>query len=278
MSKTSRNSSAPDATETLLGSLLASRKYRSLDLPRETVLDLIQHAREQTEDPCELDHIVREKLHHLVASYLGDPDYLECQRDLDAAYQTHDPQVVKTACQKILAAHASTRERLPILPQFYERLFAYTGQPHVILDLACALNPFALPWMGLPAEVQYYAYDLHQPRLDAINHLFRLNGMAPLAIHQDILVNPPTVEADVAFFFKEAHRFEQRRRGCNREFWQQIHARHLLVSLPTKNLTGSHPKTEQHRRLVQETISGLSWQIHEIEFENEIVFCIEKDI
>jgi 16S rRNA (guanine(1405)-N(7))-methyltransferase len=260
MSKPLRNSTDPALSEALLTSLLASR---------ETVLDLIQHAREQTDDPREVDHIVREKLHHLVAPYLGDPDYLECQHDLDTAYQTHDAQVIKTACQKILATHASTRERLPILPQFYERLFAFTGQPHVILDLACALNPFALPWMELPSDVQYYAYDLHQPRLDAINHLFVLNDMAALAIHQDILVNPPTVEADVAFFFKEAHRFEQRRRGCNHEFWQQIHARHLLVSLP---------KTEQHRRLVQETIAGLPWQIHEIEFENEIVFCIEKDV
>ena len=278
MSKPSRNSIDPALSEALLTSLIASRKYRSLDLPRETVLDLIQRAREQTDDPREVDHIVREKLHHLVAPYLGDPDYLECQHDLDAAYQPNDPQTIKIACQKILATHASTRERLSILPQFYERLFAFTGQPHIILDLACALNPFALPWMELPADVQYYAYDLHQPRLDAINHLFVLNDMAALAIHQDILVNPPTVEADVAFFFKEAHRFEQRRRGCNHEFWQQIHARHLLVSLPTKNLTGSHPKTEQHRRLVQETIAGLPWQIHEIEFENEIVFCIEKDV
>jgi len=102
--------------------------------------------------------------------------------------------------------------------------------------------------------------------------------MQPLAIHQDILVNPPAIEADVAFFFKEAHRFEQRRKGCNREFWQQIHARHLLVSLPTQNLTGTHPKTDQHRRLVMESIAGLPWQVQEIEFENEIVFCIGKDL
>ncbi len=33
---------------------------------------------------------------------------------------------------------------------------------------------------------------------------------------QDILIKPPDVEADIAFFFKEAHRFEQRQHGCNR--------------------------------------------------------------
>jgi 16S rRNA (guanine(1405)-N(7))-methyltransferase len=277
MSKPSRYSD-PDFAAKLLDTLLSSRKYRGLDLPRETVMDLIQHAMQQTADLREVDHIVREKLHHLVAPYLGDPDYLAIQNDLDTAYASHDPEQIKAACEKILNTHASTKERMSILPHFYERLFAYTGQPHVILDLACALNPFALPWMNLSAGTQYYAYDLHQPRLDAVNHLFQLNGMEPLAIHQDILVDPPAAEADVAFFFKEAHRFEQRRRGCNREFWQSLHARCLLVSLPTKNLTGSHEKTEQHRKLVYENIAGLPWQVHEIEFENEIVFCIEKNL
>jgi 16S rRNA (guanine(1405)-N(7))-methyltransferase len=277
MAKTLKTLSDPDFAEVFTDSLLSSRKYRNLDIPRATLLDLIRCARLQTDDTREIDHIVREKLHHLIAPYLGDPDYAACQNELRIAYQTQDPDQIKMACQKILAAHASTRERLSILPQFYEQLFAYTGRPHVILDLACALNPFALPWMNLAPDTLYYAYDLHQPRLDAINTLLELNSMQPLAIHQDILLDPPTIEADVAFFFKEAHRFEQRRHGCNREFWQQIRARHLLVSLPTKNLTGTHPKIEQHRRLVMETIAGLPWQVHEIEFENEIVFCIEKD-
>ena len=278
MNKPSRNSSDPAFTQTLLATLLSSRKYRNLNLPHETILDLIQRAYEQTDDPRELDHIVREKLHHLVAPYLGDPDYLLCQNLLDAAYQSQDPEEIKNTCRKILSFHASTRERLAVLPQFYPRLFAHTGQPHIILDLACGLNPFTLPWMGLTPGTLYYAYDLHQPRLDAINHLFELNNLPALAIHQDVLVNPPAIAADVAFFFKEAHRFEQRRHGSNREFWQQINARHLLVSLPTQNLTGSHPKTDQHRRLVMETIAGLPWQVDEIEFENEIVFCIKKDV
>jgi 16S rRNA (guanine(1405)-N(7))-methyltransferase len=276
MSKPSRYFDT-DFAEKLLDTLLSSRKYRSLDLPRETVMDLIRHAMEQTADLRAVDHIVREKLHHLVAPYLGDPDYLAVQNDLEAAYQTHDETQIKAACEKVLAAHASTKERMSILPHFYERLFAYTGQPHVILDLACALHPFGLPWMNLPSDTLYYAYDLHQPRLDAINHLFKVNAMEPLATHQDILVHPPAIKADVAFFFKEAHRFEQRRHGCNREFWQALNVRYLLVSLPTRNLTGSHEKTDQHRRLVQENIAGLPWQVHEIEFENEIVFCIEKE-
>lgn len=261
----------------LVAKVLSSRKYRGLNIPEATVLDLIHHAQEQSNDSREVDHILREKMHNLMAPYLGDPDYAACQLELNAAYSSDDKTQIKVVCQKILSAHASTKERLPILDDFYERLFAYTGRPKVILDLACALNPFALPWMSLTPDTLYYAYDLHQPRLDVINHLFQLNGMPPLAICQDILVDTPIIKADVAFFFKEAHRFELRRHGCNREFWQRIQAKHLLVSLPTTSLTGSHPKIDQHRRLVTDTIAGLPWQVHEIEFENELVFCIEKE-
>lgn len=269
-----KNESLLDAAA-LIAELENSRKYRSLQLPAETIQDLIAHAEQITRNPREIERIVREKLHHLVAGYLGDPDYDQLQSELKQA--ATDPQEIQAICHQVLATHASTRERLPILEEFYPRLFAFTGTPHVLLDLACALNPFALPWMGLSPKTQYYAYDLHQPRLDAINTLFEINHLPRLAIHQDILVEPPSIEADVALFFKEAHRFEARQHGCNREFWQRIHARYLLVSLPTQNLTGNHPKIEQHRRLVEETTAGLNWKITEIPFDNEIVFCIEKN-
>jgi len=267
----------PSFAHTLAEEVLSSRKYRNSGIPDETVLDLISQAQGQSKDPREIEHFVREKLHNIMAPYLGDPDYAKCGLELDEAYQIGDKVQVKEVCIKILSAHASTKERLPILNGFYERLFAHTGQPKVILDLACGLNPFTLPWMSLPADTQYYAYDLHQPRLDAINHFFQLNGMSALATRQDILVEPPAIKADVAFFFKEAHRFEIRRHGCNREFWQGIKAKHLLVSLPTASLTGRHSKIDQHHRLVMDTIAGLPWLVQEIEFENEIVFCIEKE-
>ena len=262
--------------EALIAKLLATRKYRSLNLPTETLHDLIARASETTGDQKAVEQTVREKLHNLVAVYLGDPDYDTCKTRLDETYSSSDPAAVKNLCLEILASHASTKERIPLLDEFYGQLFRITGIPESIMDLACGLNPFSLPWMGLNIGTRYYAYDLHQPRLSFINDLLRLNSMEQLAIHQDILVEPPTITCDVAFFFKEAHRFEQRQRGCNRAFFQALNCKFLLVSLPTKSLTGKHPKTDQHRRLVMESIKGLPWKVNEIEFSNEIVFCIEK--
>jgi 16S rRNA (guanine(1405)-N(7))-methyltransferase len=217
---------------------------------------------------------VRRKLHNVVADYLGDPDYPSAALLLVEAFASGDPAPAQAACHQLLSAHASTRERLPLLNDFYARLWQVTGAPHTLLDLACGLHPFGFPWMGLPASTRYYAYDIHRPRVDLLNHYFSLQGLEPLACCQDILVSPPQVQADVAIFFKEAHRFEQRQHGCNRPFWQAIQVQWLLVSLPTESMTKRHSLEEGHRRLVENTLAGLDRPVIEVMFPGELVFCI----
>jgi len=261
--------------EALVDELLQARKYRGLNLPRETVHDLLEREMAHARTPKDALQAVRQKLHNLVAPYLGDPDYGAAAAALDAAFEA-GPAAVKTACIDLLSAHASTRERIPILEDFYTGLFAVTGRPEEVLDLACGLNPFAWPWMGLPADTRYHACDLHGPRVALINHYFSLQGLAPLAEAGDILVNPPQIEAPVAFFFKEAHRFEQRRRGACREFIQALRVRWLLVSLPSENLTHQHSLVERHRHLVEEMLDGLPYKVTERIFPGEMVFCIDR--
>jgi 16S rRNA (guanine(1405)-N(7))-methyltransferase len=265
-----------DPLEPLIQNLLSARKYKAIDLPPETVRDLLVKELPNHRNSKDAVQEVRKKLHNIVAPYLGDPDYPAAATALEEAFQAGGSQAVKAACAKLLASHASTRERLKILDEFYPRLFSLTGAPHTILDLACGLNPLTFPWMGLPPDTYYYAYDIHRPRVTLINRFFELAGLHPLAAYQDVLVNPPTVEADVAFLFKEAHRFEQRQHGCNRAFWLALKVHCLLVSLPPHSLSGQHDLVERQRRLVYKTVEGLPWQISEITFENELVFIINK--
>jgi 16S rRNA (guanine(1405)-N(7))-methyltransferase len=260
----------------LIADILANRKYRDLGIPTATLRDLLDKELPNHRNPKDAVQAVRKKLHNIVAGYLGDPDYPSAGQSLAAAFQSGNPEQVQAACAAVLSVHASTKERLAIITDFYPRLFAVTGQPSSILDLACGLNPLCFPWMGLPATTQYHAFDLHAPRVDFINQFFSLQGLAPLAVQQDILINPPGQAADVAFFFKEAHRFEQRQRGCNRPFWQALKVRWLLVSLPPANLTGRHSLIEGHRQLVYNNLKGLPWPVTELLFENELVFCIDK--
>ena len=113
--------------------------------------------------------------------------------------------------------------------------------------------------MGLSPSTRYFAYDLHQPRVELISAFLEKMHQPGAAVHADILVNIPQIQADVAFFFKEAHRFDQRQRGCNRHFFESLQVKYLLVSLPIVSLTGRHPKLDQDRRLIDQAISGKNW-------------------
>jgi len=262
--------------ESLIADILSSRKYRGLNLPPGTVRDLLEQELPRHRSQKDALKSVRQKLHNIVAPYLGDPDYPAAARQLMEAFTASDPEAVRQVSRELLSAHASTNERLPVLEDFYPRLWQVTGRPGALLDLACGLHPFGFPWMDLPVSTCYYAYDIVQPRVDLINHYFSLLGLQPLAAAQDVLVDPPQVEADVALFFKEAHRFEQRQHGCNRAFWQALRVKWLLISLPTESLTGRHSLLEGHRRLVYNNLEGLGWEVTELEFEDEIVFCVKK--
>ena len=256
--------------------ILNNRKYRDLNIPKETVVDLISREAESGLDEKTLMKKVRKKMHNIIAPYLGDPNYSQAIGWLEAAYRSGDTDDIKQTCTRILKQHASTRERVPYLMNFYKQLFSVCGKPNTIIDLACGLNPISLPWMDLSAQTKYYAYDIHAPRVKFINQFLILAGKQPLAEVRDILVNPPDIKADVAFFFKEAHRLEQRRKGANCELWQTLKVETLLVSLPISSLSGQHDLSKQMRRLVENAIQGLSWSIQEIKIGNELVFCIKK--
>lgn len=256
--------------------IMGSKKYRDLNIHAETVRDLVRVEMRHYKSRKEIVKAVRKKLHRIVATYLGDPDYAAAARELDAAFGQGDPAAERAACQRILAAHASTEERQSILGVFYPALFRVTGAPESLIDIACGLNPLSFPWMGLPGSLRYYAYDIHQERVAFINHYFRLQGLAPLAKVQDILVHFPEERVDLALVLKEVHTFERRRRGSSLPLLRALRARHLVVTLPIRNLTGRRDLAERHRQLFYDLVKDEPWRATEIEFENELAFCVDK--
>ena len=255
--------------------VLSSRKYSAMDLPPETVRDLIRQEIAAGKPPKEVEKSMREKLHQIIAPYLGDPDYpLEEERLAAAAAEGED--AVRDWCLRMLSVHASSRERIPHMTEFYQAIFGRIGVPESVLDVACAFNPFAFPWMGLPKTTAYHAYDLHTPRVHLINSFFKVYGMEPLAETKDILLNPPEAIADTAFFFKEAHRFESRKKGCNRNFWISLPVKTIVVTLPAENLTGQHQMRDRQRSLIEKNIDGLGWTYEETEIAGEMIFIIDK--
>lgn len=269
--------SAKQDIETLLEQIQSSKKYQELNLPEETLRNLLELELARHKKPAEALKSARAKLHNIMAPYLGDPDYAQAEVDLQQAFAQGE-DAVRMVCNQILRQHDSTRERLAYLEDFYAGIRSVCGQPQSVLDLACGLNPLALPWMGLPADCRFHAYDIHPPRVALINEFLRLSGREPLAEVRDVLVRPPEMSADAAFLFKEAHRMEKRQKGCNRGLWAALQVKYLFVSLPKRSLDGRRDLRERMRALVDNSINPADWaEQGELDFPGETVYWMRKD-
>ncbi len=260
--------------ETVVAAVKQSKKYR--DTSEETVRQLAAEALQQHKKPKQALKAVRTRLHSIMAPYLGDPDYEEAAEQLTAAFASGDEAQIKESCRQIMGYHLSTRERLPLLDTFYRDIFAITGQPQRLLDIASGLNPLAFPWMGLPTTVELIAYDIHEPRIEFLNHYFRLQGLPPLAKLQDVALHFPEETADVALFLKEMPRFERNYPGKGRPFLQALQVQHLVVSFPTISTHGGRNLTNRYRQFFEELTAGQSWAISELLYEGELVFVARK--
>ncbi|GIK56808.1 MAG: hypothetical protein HND44_08290 [Chloroflexi bacterium] len=271
--------------EVVVTAVKQSTKYG--DASEATIRELAAEAVRQHKKTKPAIKAVRARLHSIMAPYLGDPDYTAEAARLDAAFAAHDTTAIDAICQDCLYAHLSTRERLPIMADFYERIFAITGRPQSILDIACGLNPLALRWMGLAlvsneqlaarsGRVRFYAYDIHEPRIAFINHYFRLEGLPELARVQDVAMDFPQEAADVALFLKEMPRFERNYGGRGRPLLEALRARFLVISYPTISTHGGRNLTNRYREFMFQLIQGHDWPVTELLFAGELVFIVEK--
>jgi 16S rRNA (guanine(1405)-N(7))-methyltransferase len=266
----------PSDVDTIVAELGQSRKYHAIGLCDDTIRDIVITELERQKTPKAAIQSARKKLHEVMALYLGDPDYAAATRLLEAAFASGDPGAVREVCADVLRAHDSTRERLPLLDTFYPRVFAVTGYPQTMLDVACGLNPLALPWMGLPPGARFLAYDIHQQRVDFLNRYFALQGVEGAAYMQDILVHYPPESGDVALLLKEIHRMEKRRRGIVLPLLDALDVGWIVLSSPTHSRTGRHGVKAVYRQQVHAILADRPWPVTEIEFENELVYCVRK--
>jgi 16S rRNA (guanine(1405)-N(7))-methyltransferase len=245
----------------------------------QTIRALAEQAWPEHRKRKALEKAVRRRLHGIAASHLGDPDYEALGEALTAALSRGDAQAEEAACEQALQQHLSTRERWPYLSAFYAAVFAHTGVPGTLLDLACGLGPLALPWMGLPRSTQLRAYDIHEPRVAVLDAYLRARGQGGAQV-RDIVLSPPSESADVALLLKELHRLQRNyssgtRGGVTADWLASIPARRLVVSLPAFSAHGGRGLVERYREMMGRLIEGRGWGVHELLFEHEVVFCLD---
>jgi 16S rRNA (guanine(1405)-N(7))-methyltransferase len=268
-----------DGQETEIDAIVAqvqsSRKYR------QVCEDTIR--RIAVEESAKRDTLkravkgVKSKLHQVYGAYEDRLDYGRAYRDLSAAYARGDEGEIRATCRQLLGLHASTRERLPVLSQFYELLFTRTGVPRTLLDLACGLNPLALPWMGLPPGTLYHAFDIDKERIAFLDRFFALTPVEGHAHCQDLICDPPRQPADVALLLKTATCLERQRAGSTLDLLDRLHVAHVVVTFPVASL-GHRDKgmPEQYESTFLGMLSDRPWAVTQLDLSAELAFVVDK--
>ena len=179
--------------ERLTADVLSSRKYAQI-VPG-LVQRLVEEELAKGRKTKEVVKAVRNKLHQVGGAYLsGTMDYPLWLSELRAVQHSGE---FKQVCQMVMSQHASTLERLPILNEFYPRIFELLPPIGSILDVACGLNPLALPWMPLWPEVTYYACDMYADMINFLNPYFARIPVDGFAEMRDVAVEGTGVLVDV---------------------------------------------------------------------------------
>jgi 16S rRNA (guanine(1405)-N(7))-methyltransferase len=173
--------------------------------------------------------------------------------------------------------HASTRERLPILDSFYNTVFEALPPIASVLDVACGLNPLAIPWMPLAPGATYTACDLYADMIDFLNGFFRLAGIDGRAQVCDLISGPPRQRADLALVLKTLPTLDQIARDAGRDLLRALDTPYMLVSFPARSLGGRDKRMAEHYAERFEALVGAEgWQAERCEFAAELAFLVRK--
>ncbi len=259
-------------------SIQKSKKYKVIC--EETIVNILEQEIQNHGDLKKAIGPARERLHKICAEYLGFPDFERLMSQLRSSFEKGKSTDVLNVCNTILQTHVSTRERSALVGyNYFSSIFDITGKPQSLADFACALNPFAFRWMGLPNTVSYHAYDINKNFTDFIEAYFRLEGLLPLVFWEDIYVNTPSIHYDVVFLFKMYHCLEHRRRGAGLELIKKINANWLAVSFPSQNLIGRKADIYGNYSLaIEKACTEMNWELQRLDFSNEVLILIKKGI
>ncbi|MBI3159547.1 MAG: 16S rRNA methyltransferase [Chloroflexi bacterium] len=217
----------------------------------------------------------RNKLHQVGGAYLGGKmDYAGWARRLAAGA---DPAALRAECRAMMQAHASTRERLAFLEDFYAAVFAALGPVDSLLDVACGLNPLALPWMPLPPDARYYAVDIYT-NMTAFCDGFRARLGRPGRIWAaDVLGDPPDMPVDTALVLKTLPCLEQVDKDAGRTLLRALKARRIVVSFPVASLGGrGKGMAENYAARFAALAAEEGWRAERLSAPGELTYLVMK--
>lgn len=267
----------PQEIDALFHAVIASEKYADVHPGLVRRLLLVELAKGRS--PRETVKAVRNKIHQVGGSYQDSSNgYANTvSRLTDLPADCRSPQL-QEFCRSMLTRHASTRERLPILEAFYQVL-----QPiaplHSVVDLACGLNPLAIPWMPLAPGAFYHAYDIYSDMLALIGGFFEHIQQPGQAALCDLTAEVPDQPAQLTLLLKTIPCLEQVDKGIGLRLLNAIHSDYLLVTFPAHSLGGrSKGMPQTYQAHFTAMLPSVPWQLLSTTlFASELVFLLKHD-
>lgn len=146
---------------------MASKKYRSLYKP--TVERIVKDISRRY-PPRKVEKEVKRKLHQIWGAYFIRPDFDKLLKNIKEKIKKGEEK--KSVLLPILGLQSSTKERIPILDEFYPKIFSLTSSPKSIIELGCGLNALTYFWFGSP--IVYSGFDVDKEQIGFLNSVFAL--------------------------------------------------------------------------------------------------------
>lgn len=246
----------------------ASAKYRLIDPSLVGTVSRIETPK--ADRAPEAVKRVKRKLHQMVGAYLDAAmPFAEWIERLESAGQAERPGI----CREILEAHASTRERLPEMAAFFEAAFRGVPAPKIVADLACGLNPLARPFMPLPPETMYQAFDVHLGMVGFVREALRVLGYRVEADAWNLLDDWTLPPVDVVLLLKALPCLDQAKAAASQRLLARLDAPLIVVSFPTASLGGARRGMESfYREQFRAMLPAGRFDVEETRFQTELMF------
>ena len=264
-----------EAVNTVIARIAAAPKYR--DVHPDTVAEVVRRESEATREVAELEHRSRARLHKVAALHLLTTRAAVLRRGIEPA-DLDDPARRRLWCREMLAGHASTAERLPDLDRFYPTILGLVPAPRTVADIACALNPFTVPWLREVVDAQYIGYDLNAQFVQ-IGNAFLSRGYPDCRVeHEDVLTRTAPLTADLALLLKTYHCIEDRHPGAGLRLVDRLAADHVVISFPTRALNGRGAVfARRHVEDLIELATRRAWRVSRAALPSEEFVAISKN-
>ncbi|MCS6939187.1 MAG: 16S rRNA methyltransferase [Roseiflexus sp.] len=281
----------------IVAAVLAAPKYRTIAPSLVRTLAVREFAAHRSVKAA--IKATKNKLHQVAGAYVDQridvADWLRRLQSHDVPYPSTAPDeaLVQAALANpriahlgesfirasldLMARHASTRERLPIVQRFYAEIFAVLPPVRSVLDVGCGLNPLAIPWMPLAPDAVYHASDIDRAIVDFVTQYLALVGIPGSVEVRDQASDPGGPPVDLALALKLLPVLEQIEDGAAARLLDALDAPFVLVSYPVRTLGGRRKGMgATYERQLEALIAGREWEVQRFVFPGELAFLIRK--